>query len=505
MDSWVYPALDRLAALGFVPSQSAGLRPWSRRECRRQVLEAERVFRAREDVEAAVASEILATLRTEFPVEGDAALTLESVYMRAGAIAGPALNDSFHFGQTWQDDFGRPFGRGMDSILGFTARAEHGRYFAWVRGEYQRAPGRDAYSDSVQRVIAKLDRKAVSTGALPDVSRPRWLEGYLGARLGALTVSFGKQELYWGPGAESPLSFSANAEPTHNLKISSDPFRFGGFLSHLGTVRAEFVAGKLGGHSETWRPWFNAQKVSFKVSDDLEFGFTRWSLIFGVGHPITLRNVARNFFFLGSTNSEPFDPNDPGDRKGGFDFRVRVPGVRNWLTLYSDSYADDDPSPLAAPRRAAWSPGVWLTRVPWIPKLDFRVEAAATRTFDEDHGGQYVYYNNQYKSGNTNYGYLVGDPVGRDSRAITARSTYWLSVREKLEARFEQRKLGCAYLEGGGTDSRGTVSSVVRLGDQWHASLEVQYQRFWIPVVGGPRHNWGSRLGLVWEPIREGK
>src|SRR5580698_4122857 len=40
MDSWVYPALDRLAALGFIPSQIAGLRPWSRAECRRQVEEA---------------------------------------------------------------------------------------------------------------------------------------------------------------------------------------------------------------------------------------------------------------------------------------------------------------------------------------------------------------------------------------------------------------------------------------------------------------------------------
>lgn len=41
MDSWVYPALDRLAALGLIPTQIAGLRPWTRAECRRQMVEAQ--------------------------------------------------------------------------------------------------------------------------------------------------------------------------------------------------------------------------------------------------------------------------------------------------------------------------------------------------------------------------------------------------------------------------------------------------------------------------------
>src|SRR5947207_3113672 len=40
LDSWIYPALDRLAALGMIRSQISGLRPWTRAECRRQVLEA---------------------------------------------------------------------------------------------------------------------------------------------------------------------------------------------------------------------------------------------------------------------------------------------------------------------------------------------------------------------------------------------------------------------------------------------------------------------------------
>jgi len=41
LDSWIYPALDRLAALGLIDSSFAGMRPWTRRECARLLNEAE--------------------------------------------------------------------------------------------------------------------------------------------------------------------------------------------------------------------------------------------------------------------------------------------------------------------------------------------------------------------------------------------------------------------------------------------------------------------------------
>src|SRR6266581_2716805 len=41
LDSWIYPALDRLAGLGLIDSGFAGMRPWTRRECTRQLSEAQ--------------------------------------------------------------------------------------------------------------------------------------------------------------------------------------------------------------------------------------------------------------------------------------------------------------------------------------------------------------------------------------------------------------------------------------------------------------------------------
>lgn len=510
MDSWIYPALDRLSAMGFIRSQVSGVRPWTRRECARQVQEAEARFAQREDTAAAAAAPILKALRREFDPDGeDPAVVLESVYTRAGVIAGDYLNDSYHFGQTWRNDMGRPFGRGFNAISGFTARAGSGRFFGYVRGEFQRAPALEPYSTDVSNALAWIDRipepPARNTAA---VDRMRAVEAYAGVRLRGVRIAAGKQTLFWGPGEQAPLSFSTNAEPTYNVKITPDAYRFRGWLRRLGTVRTEFVVGRLGGHRYTSGPWFNAQKVSFKLSEDLEMGFTRWSLLFGESHPITARAVFRNFFSFTSPDSPTrFDRNDPGDRKGGFDFRLRLPGpLRDWLTLYSDSYSDDDPSPLAAPRRAAISPGIWLNRVPWIPKLDLRVESASTQPLGAtDLGGLFNYYNAQYRSGNTNYGYLLGNPVGRDGRALEARATYRLSPRDRIEASYRQQTISSVFLPGGGRQVSGAVAATLQVGESMWASTNLHYERFRIPLLtgGSYRNNWSGWVQLTWQPGRQ--
>ena len=42
LDSWIYPAFDRLAALGYLPSEILAIRPWPRLAGARLVLEARR-------------------------------------------------------------------------------------------------------------------------------------------------------------------------------------------------------------------------------------------------------------------------------------------------------------------------------------------------------------------------------------------------------------------------------------------------------------------------------
>ena len=64
-------------------------------------------------------------------------MRLESIYTRATGISGEPLNDSYHFGQTIINDYGRPFGEGFNNVTGFSGWATEGRYTIYVRGEYQ--------------------------------------------------------------------------------------------------------------------------------------------------------------------------------------------------------------------------------------------------------------------------------------------------------------------------------------------------------------------------------
>ena len=507
MDSWIYDALDRLAAFGLIASQITGLRPWTRAECRRQTREAEEQFQkslgeytphhvagelSAIGVEAAA---LVSALHRELDSPGPAAasITLQSVYTRNGVIAGPALNDSFHFGQTWTGDNGRPFGRGWNSYTGFSANAESGRFIAYMSGEYQHAPGSDPYSLAVRQAISTMDSMPLQPAvARSDTNRFRAIEAYVGFRLGDLEFTAGKQALWWGPTYDAPLSFSNNAEPTENLRISTlHPLR----LRLLGEVRAEFVIGKLDGQQYTWRPWFNAQKLSFKLTDNLEMGFTRWSIFWGVGHPMTLGSFIDNFTTL---NAGVPGRANPGDRKGGFDFRYRIPGLRNWVTLYTDSYCDDDPSPLASPHRSAIDPGIYLMRVPGIPHLSFRVEAPSTTLMGLDNVINYVNY--EYLSGNTNYGQLLGSWVGRDGRAEEAWATYRFSPRNKIELGFRQLKGSAKLIPGGSTQSDLSLESSYALALDWHADFFVQYEKFYVPLLGPRRNNLSSWIQLTWEP-----
>jgi membrane-associated phospholipid phosphatase len=522
MDSWVYPALERLAAMGLIPGQSVSIRPWTRQECLRQLAEAENLSGLQDTFSPGLLAEahrLMTDLHNELETEPNyyESVTLDSVYSRYGTIAGPALADSFHFGQTWWNDFGRPLGRGSSAIAGYALRAHYGRLFFYDRQEAQHGPGNPAESPAINQLINTLDR--IQPDSDPDIQpvpasaafdRQRPIELYAGVAFEGNALSFGKQELYWGPTTMGPLAFSSNAEPTYNLRfVSTRPHPFP-FVPSLGTYRFDVVLGKLSGHSYPARPWYNGQKADFNFGDNLEISFTRWSIFWGVGHPITFHSFKENVFSFNSTGGGAGggggsagygDRDDPGDRKSNFDFSYRLPFLSRIVTLYADAYSDDDPSPIDAPRRAVWNPGIYFARLPWLPHMDLRVEAVSSEGLATDFGGQHFFINNQYLDGNTNKGFLLGNAVGRDGRAIEARSGYWFSARTRVEAGYRQNKGGTAFLPGGSTITDGFVNGSYAINRNWQAQIFTQYERFLIPsYMSGSQHNTSGWLQISWNP-----
>jgi hypothetical protein len=270
----------------------------------------------------------------------------------------------------------------------------------------------------------------------------------------------------------------------------------------LGTYRFDVVLGKLSGHSYPARPWYNGQKIDLNFGDNLEISFTRWSIFWGVGHPITPHSFKDNVFSFNSTGSGVYgDRQDPGDRKSNFDFSWRLPFLSRIVTLYADAYSDDDPSPIAAPRRAVWNPGIYFARLPFLPHMDFRVEAVSSTGLATNFGGQHYFINNQYLDGNTNKGFLLGNAVGRDGRAIEGRSGYWFSARTRLELGYRQNKIGNDYLPNGGTITDGFINGSYAFNRHWQAQIFTQYERFLIPsYMNGSQHNTSGWLQIAWTP-----
>jgi hypothetical protein len=516
MDSWMYPALERLANMGLIPSQDVSIRPWSRLECKRQVNEAQ-TFLANKlpvNVDPSLvgleAKRIIDALNQELSERpGEGAVVLESAYARVGTIAGPALTDGYHFGQTWWNDFGRPLARGTSAIAGFSIRASKGRFFLYDRQELQQDPGAAALTSGQLQFIQSIDwfdRPGSPTFIQPvpvaAYTRQRPLELYAGMAFGGTALSFGKQEIYWGPTVIGPIAFSSNAEPTYNLRLmSTQPHPFP-FLPSLGSYRFDVVFGKLSGHKYPARPYFNGQKIELTLGSDFEVSFTRWSILWGEGHPMTLHTLKDNIFSANSTGPGGYgDRTDPGDRKSDFDFRLHVPYTANMVTIYADAYADDELNPIDAPRRVIWSPGVYLSRLPYLPKADLRIEAVSSEELSQDECCTRFFFNNQYRDDNLNKGFLLGTAVGRDARAIEARAGYWFTPRTRFEAGYRQDKISENFLTHGGTISDGFINATYNISPEWTAHIFAQYERFFIPqYLTGSHHNESGWFDVTWTP-----
>lgn len=509
LDSWIYPAIERLAALGYIHSEFLGMRPWTRIECARLVQEAGDMIDS-SGSNPDQATELQIGLKKEFQAELDAlaggndrVIRLESVYADLVGINGTPLNDSYHFGQTLINNYGRPYEEGFNSWDGFSGYATRGRFTVYVRGEYQHASSAPSYPLPVRQAIARMDNNPVlSPAPVPATNQFRLLDTYVAANVANWNLAFGKQSLWWGPGDGGALLFSNNTEPVYMARASRIvPFQLPWIFRWLGPMKVDLFYGKLSGNQFPPRPMIHGEKISFKPTANLELGFSRTAELGGVGRPLTIGRIWRSYFSVTSPKNETA-ANDPGKRTGGFDFNYRLPFVRNWLMLYADSLSDDDPSPTDAPRRAAISPGIYLTRIPGISRLDLRVEAVNTDPpTSVSNGGQYIYFDNFYHDLYTNKSNIVGSWIGREGKGVQARSTYWFSPRNTLQLGYRHAKVASDFVPGGETVKDGSVKLDWWIRQDLSASAFIQYEEWLAPILAPTAQtNWTSSVEVTFWP-----
>jgi hypothetical protein len=505
LDSWVYPAVERLAALGYIHSESLSIRPWTRLECTRLLTEA--TERAADPDAPAEVQQLYASLAQEFGYESDLTngernlgAQFESAYSRFLGISGSPLTDNYHFGQTLLNDYGRPYEKGFNGVDGASGYATAGPLVLYVRGEYQYAPSAPA---PTQAMLDFFGTDAWPSGpALPvaSISRFKMLDNYLGLNIGNWQFSFGRNSLWWGPSEGGNMILTNNAAPLNNMftvdRVS--PFRLPSIFRYLGDIRVEGFIGHMtglqfqttvftGANSVTVlgqygknlhpQPYLSGGKVSLKLTPNFEFGMSKTTVYGGPGNPLNITT------FLNSTVGKhaPNHGDVLGDGRTTADISYRIPGFRNWATFYAEAFSEDEASPIPYMHKSAAQGGLYLSRVPGIPKFDVRLEGGYTNPFAVC--AICIYSNAQYNSGYTNDGRLIGSWIGRSAQGEQIHANYWLAARRKIGLELRHRTLDPGYLPQGGSQNDVAVNADIFAGPGFRFTGNVQYERWRIPLL----------------------
>jgi hypothetical protein len=554
VDSWVYPAVLRLYSMGYIDHVYLGMRPWTRASLSHMLEDIDAQIHDADmygDPTTGEAQDIYAALIRFLHYDaGKQCLTrqgnsdIESVYSVGRAISGTPLRDSFHLGSTIINDYGRPYESGFNNYSGSSGYATAGRFTFYVRGEFQGAPSATGYSQTLAQALSTIDgttflnaatglpynQTTIPMGPIATITDGRFIEAYVSAHVLNHEISFGKQDDWLGPGLGGGMAYSNNAENIYSFRINRIEPIYIPLLSRLtGLFRYDFLVGPLRGHTympnpayvanpssdvpnviNPGNPWVHIEKISFRPTENLEFGFERTVIWGGEGHePINIKSFLRSFFSttagVGSINK--FGSNDPGARFGAFDFSYRLPFVRNWLMLYTDSEVHDDVSPADAPRRSSYRPGLYLSHVPGIPKLDIRAEAATTDPSSSNGASQYghfMYWETIQRQGYTNQGQLFGDWIGREDKGGQAWITYHLSGNELLQVGLRNQKATTYFIPGGTTLNDINFRAVKRIGKDFEINGNFAYEHWKAPIyLPGQQTVTTTTIRLTWFPERK--
>jgi len=544
LDSWVYPALERLAALGYLGTAYLGIRPWTRMECARLLEEAGEGMRYQRDGvqdearfqvasgqagkkptgndAVGEAATIMAALQAEFSEEtrrlngaANLGLGLDSTYTRFTGISGTPLRDGYHFAQTIVNDYGRPYAEGFNDITGFTSSAVAGPFSFSLHGEYQHAPSVISDPQSILQAIATED--GVVT-ALPDgsptIDRFRLIEGSIGLTLNNVKLSFGRQNLWLGPGESGALLMSDNAQPITMFEIDNEsPVEVPLLSNFLGPVRMISFLGQLSGQNWVYnpspavglnpnvdplylvgpnfspQPFIHGNKISFHPSANLEFGMGVTAIFGGPGLPFTWHEFVRSYYGHNANTAT-----NPAKRFSSFDLTYRVPGLRNWITVYTDSLVGDEVSPLGS-TRPMLNPGVYFPQLPKLPKLELRVEG-----FKAEPRLGTMYIDRRYHSGYTNDGNLIGSWIGRQALGGQAWIKYSFTARTSLQVGYRHQEVD-HFLAGGGRLNDFSAAAECQLGSRVAVSGRAQYEQWNFPALRpGPESDFSTSVQLTVRP-----
>lgn len=464
LDSPVYPYLEKLAGMGLLKSDIWGVRPFSRSEAARLVLEAEGNLADRSGAAQPVARQFIARLKALLP--------RETALRTTGAK--PELFDvnpfaSARFRYVHLDGSARSYERpvhdpGDDGVFGIgsglrpvnsypSVAQQHGvegtpllegnegvRYGRGHNGQFQFSS--EGYlSDVATLLVEPLLLHQPGQG-----ERLRLNKGYLKLGGGGLELEAGRDADWLGPGNRTAITLSNNAQNLDQLKLwSPEPIR----LKYIGDLKYALILSRLdhtsvGGERQ---PWFYAIKLAMKPVETLEIGFNLGRQQGGPGVNNSLGDNVRGL--LGGTNA------DNSNSVAGFDLRLRLPFLRNTI-LYGEFSGEDTAA--FWPIVESYVAGIYVPNLTSDGRNELR--------FEYYQGNSILSTSGTYPEGYMYKGMNLGPFQGGASQQLFWRYTHYIAPRISLSLDYFHTERGnrgrVPVNNQGGFDANGVMQAVER-------------------------------------------
>jgi len=481
LDSPIYLYLEKLAGFGLINSDIKGIRPFSKAEAARLVLEAEKAFSARKGDAPPFAAELIIRTRRLLPRE---------ILLRSEPAISPktfdySLLSALRLRTVWLDGAPRNYLRqvidpGDDGVFGIgsglrpvnggtaTQRGSEGTplaennngviYRRGFNGELRWAA--EAHLGGVVSGLAEPGLRGDSDGVHVDLNR-----GYLKLGGGGLELEAGRDENWLGLGYRGAITLSSNARNFTIVKLSSpEPLDVAWVKRYLGEFKYSLVGSRFDRTVTDGierQPWFYALKLSLKPVDDLEVGFNLGRQVGGPGVSSSFGNIMRGL--VGGSDA------DNSNGLAGFELRYRIPWLRN-TELYGEFSGEDTAA--FWPIVESYLAGVFIPRLTADGRNDLR--------FEFFQGNQILYTNGTFPEGYLYHNLPIGHSQGGATQDFFLRYSHWFSVRNNLALEYFYTNRGMASRAPGQAIERkhaGRVSWSLPLTDTFDARLGYGIER----------------------------
>jgi len=432
LDSPLYFYLEKLTGLGLITSDVKGLKPFSKAEAARLLLEAEKNLDGQESASSEFPRGLIRRIRELIPrevslrespdkkpkfLDFNPIASIRKRYVYLDGVPRNYNRDSLDPGH--QSAFGliggdlRPFGPGVVHTSGTegTPLLENNNGTIHPRGHsFELRWAAEGYLST--QMTGLVEPAILVSEESTKLSLNR---GYLKLGSGGLELEVGRDENWFGPGYRGTTTLTNNARNFDIIKLSSpEPIDVAWLKRWVGDVKYSAIVSRFdetdAGTADHRRPYFIGFKLAVKPRDWYEIGANFVRQMGGPGFSGSSDSI------LGGGN------NDHSNTIAGLDLRFRIPWLRN-AEVYGE-FSGEDNAGGVWPIVESYVAGIFIPCLTASGKDDFR--------FEFFYGSAILYGDWQYPRGYVYHNMTPGHSQGTNAREFFGRYTHWFSVRNNI-------------------------------------------------------------------------